>query len=109
MTRQAAEAAAKASSRVPVSGAREDVKSVGIVLVTGDRGLAGAFNSQIIRAAIRAAAEDEGEGAKDPGFSVRLRPPRRLLADLPRRGRRRLHRLHRPPRPSPTRARSPRT
>jgi F-type H+-transporting ATPase subunit gamma len=32
------------------------------MLVTGDRGLAGAFNSQIIRAGLRAAAEYEAEG-----------------------------------------------
>src|SRR4029079_9845628 len=41
---------------------REDAKTVGLVLMTGDRGLAGAFNSQIMRAAIRAAAEREREG-----------------------------------------------
>ena len=34
-----------------------------ILLVTGDRGLAGAFNSQILRAGLRAAAEYEGEGS----------------------------------------------
>ncbi len=33
-----------------------------MVIMTGDRGLAGAFNSQVMRAAIRAAAEHEAEG-----------------------------------------------
>ena len=32
-------------------------KRVGIVLVTGDRGLAGSFNSQIIRAGLKLGAE----------------------------------------------------
>jgi F-type H+-transporting ATPase subunit gamma len=38
------------------------VSTVGLLLVTGDRGLAGAFNSQIVRAGVRVAAEHEGEG-----------------------------------------------
>ena len=44
-------------------------KRVGIVLVTGDRGLAGAFNSNIIREGMRTAARVRGEGA-EPSFSV---------------------------------------
>jgi F-type H+-transporting ATPase subunit gamma len=48
---------------------REDVKRVGIVLVTGDRGLAGAFNSNIIREGMRTAARVRGEGA-EPSFAV---------------------------------------
>jgi F-type H+-transporting ATPase subunit gamma len=55
--------------RVPVLAERENVKKVGIVLVTGDRGLAGAFNSNIIREGMRAAERVRGEGA-DPVFSV---------------------------------------
>ena len=61
MTRQASEAAGSIPS-VPVLAEREEVKTVAIMLVTGDRGLAGAFNSQIIRAGLRAGAELEGEG-----------------------------------------------
>jgi F-type H+-transporting ATPase subunit gamma len=45
------------------------VKRVGIVLVTGDRGLAGAFNSNIIREGMRAATRVREEGA-EPVFSV---------------------------------------
>jgi F-type H+-transporting ATPase subunit gamma len=41
---------------------REEVKTVGILLVTGDRGLAGAFNSQILRAGVRRGRELEREG-----------------------------------------------
>jgi F-type H+-transporting ATPase subunit gamma len=55
--------------RIPVLVERENVKRVGIVLVTGDRGLAGAFNSNIIREGMRAAERVRGEGA-EPVFSV---------------------------------------
>jgi len=43
---------------------REQIRTVGLLLVTGDRGLAGAFNSQIVRAALAAAAEHEAQGRK---------------------------------------------
>lgn len=55
--------------RVPVLAERENVQKVGIVLVTGDRGLAGAFNSNIIREGMRTAARVREEGA-EPVFSV---------------------------------------
>lgn len=55
--------------RIPVLIERENVKRVGIVLVTGDRGLAGAFNSNIIREGMRAATRVREEGA-EPVFSV---------------------------------------
>ena len=61
MTRQAAEAAGDIP-QLPVLSEHEDVRNVGILLVTGDRGLAGAFNSQIIRAGVRAGDALEGEG-----------------------------------------------
>src|SRR5215210_4877954 len=61
MTRQAAEAAGDIP-KLPILSEHENEQRVGILLVTGDRGLAGAFNSQIIRAGIRAGAEYEGEG-----------------------------------------------
>ena len=48
---------------------RENVNKVGVVLVTGDRGLAGAFNSNIIREGMRTAARVREEGA-DASFSV---------------------------------------
>src|ERR1700753_1692133 len=56
--------------RVPVLAARENVQKVGIVLVTGDRGLAGAFNSNIIREGMRAAARVRDEGAEPVFFVV---------------------------------------
>ena len=55
--------------RVPVMQEREDIKRVGIVLVTGDRGLAGAFNTNIIREGGRLKREFSSEGA-DVSFSV---------------------------------------
>jgi F-type H+-transporting ATPase subunit gamma len=61
MTRQAAEAADNVPN-VPILVERENVQRVGLLLVTGDRGLAGAFNSQIVRAGVRASGELEGEG-----------------------------------------------
>jgi F-type H+-transporting ATPase subunit gamma len=59
MTRQAAEAAQNVPN-LPILQEHESVSNVGILLVTGDRGLAGAFNSQIVRAGVRAANELEG-------------------------------------------------
>jgi F-type H+-transporting ATPase subunit gamma len=50
VTQQVADAAGATASRVELLQKREDVKRVGIILVTGDRGLAGSFNSQVIRA-----------------------------------------------------------
>jgi F-type H+-transporting ATPase subunit gamma len=68
LTRQASERAG-GIPRVPVMVERENVKRVGIVLVTGDRGLAGAFNSNIIREGMRMAAKVRSEGA-EPSFAV---------------------------------------
>jgi F-type H+-transporting ATPase subunit gamma len=61
MTRQAAEAAQNVPN-LPILNEHESVSTVGLLLVTGDRGLAGAFNSQIVRAGVRVAAEHEGDG-----------------------------------------------
>src|ERR671916_642952 len=61
MTRQAAEAAQNVPN-MPILAEHDAVNTVGLLLVTGDRGLAGAFNSQIVRAGVRIAAEHEGEG-----------------------------------------------
>jgi F-type H+-transporting ATPase subunit gamma len=69
MTRQAAEAAGSEISGLPVLQQHESENKVALLLVTGDRGLAGAFNSQIIRAGLRAAAEHEGEGREVSFFA----------------------------------------
>src|SRR5205807_5080404 len=58
MTRQAAEAAENIPN-LPILEEHDNVSTVGLLLVTGDRGLAGASNSQILRAGTRAAAAHE--------------------------------------------------
>jgi F-type H+-transporting ATPase subunit gamma len=62
MTRQAAEAAGGELGALPILAEHESEQNVAILLVTGDRGLAGAFNSQILRAGIRAAQDYERDG-----------------------------------------------
>jgi F-type H+-transporting ATPase subunit gamma len=47
---------------MPILEEHDQEKRVGLLLVTGDRGLAGPFNSQIIRAGNRRKAELEAEG-----------------------------------------------
>jgi F-type H+-transporting ATPase subunit gamma len=61
MTRQAADAA-QGIPRLPILAPREGEERVGILLFTGDRGLAGAFNSQIVRAGVRAGADYRADG-----------------------------------------------
>jgi F-type H+-transporting ATPase subunit gamma len=62
MTRQAAEAAGTEISGLPILSEHESQDAIALLLVTGDRGLAGAFNSQIIRAGLRAGREHEEAG-----------------------------------------------
>jgi F-type H+-transporting ATPase subunit gamma len=62
MTRQAAQAAGGSVPRLPILQEHDQVDTVAMMLVTGDRGLAGAFNSQIIRAGVRATEEERREG-----------------------------------------------
>ena len=61
MTRRASEAAENIPN-LPILQERENISTVGLLLVTGDRGLAGPFNSQIIRAGNRRAAELRSDG-----------------------------------------------
>jgi F-type H+-transporting ATPase subunit gamma len=49
---------------------RENVSRVGIIAVTADRGLAGAFNSQIVRAANRRRQELRQDGAEVDFYAV---------------------------------------
>src|SRR4051795_7660079 len=51
MAREAAEAAG-ALPRLPILIEHEQVSKVGLLLVAGDRGLAGAFNANIVRAGV---------------------------------------------------------
>src|SRR5919106_3012364 len=68
MTRQVAEQVGDLP-RVPVLREHEQVGRVGILLITGDRGLAGAFNTNILREGLRLKREFESEG-KHVAFSV---------------------------------------
>ena len=97
MTQQVSDAAAGTIPRIALLQERENVSRAGIILVTGDRGLAGAFNTNIIREGLRLKREFAADGA-DVSFAVVGRRGN-SIADLPRRGRRQLlRRLHRPPR-----------
>src|ERR1700709_1297528 len=68
LTRLAAEQAG-GLPRVPVLDEHESVDRVGVVLITGDRGLAGAFNTNVIREGVRVRDRVRGEGA-EATFSV---------------------------------------
>ncbi len=70
MTRQAADAAGAEATRLPLLTEHETVQNVGLLLVTGDRGLAGGFNSQIIRAGVRFAGELEEQGLRSAWYAT---------------------------------------
>jgi F-type H+-transporting ATPase subunit gamma len=61
MTARAAQAAENIPN-LPILQEKENVETVGILLITGDRGLAGPFNSQILRAGNQRMRELQGDG-----------------------------------------------
>ena len=69
MARRAVEAAEHIPD-MPLLEDRENVSTVGIIAVTADRGLAGAFNSQIIRAANRRNQELKGESTEALFYAI---------------------------------------
>jgi len=69
MARRAVDAAEHIPN-MPLLEDRENVRRVGIVAVTADRGLAGAFNSQIIRAAVRRSNELKNENAEVVMYAI---------------------------------------
>jgi len=73
MTRQAAEAAGHVP-RLPILQERSEVGSVGLLLIAGDRGLAGAFNSNIVRAGVAAGREHGGDGREVAYYTSGRRP-----------------------------------
>ena len=99
MTRQVSEAAGTMPD-IPLLEERENLKKVGILLVTGDRGLAGSFNTQIIRAGHRAEARVRGATA-------RTSPSRSSAAAATRRCTSAASRSRTPTSASPTAPRSP--
>ncbi len=82
MTRRASEAAERVPN-LPVLEEREQVEHVGLLLITSDRGLAGAFNSQINRAGNNRARGIEAEGTGVAWYAT----GRRGLSTLQFRGR----------------------
>lgn len=73
MTRQAAQAAGDVP-RLPILAEHDQVNTVGLLVVAGDRGLAGAFNSNAVRAGVRAASEHAENGAKALFYASGRRP-----------------------------------
>src|ERR1700727_2974711 len=73
MTRQAAEAAGNVPN-LPILQEHEQVSRVGLLLIAGDRGLAGAFNSNIVRAGVAAGRASEAEGHTPVFFASGRRP-----------------------------------
>ena len=70
VTQRVAEAAGQDGTRVKLLQQRDEVKRVGIILITGDRGLAGSFNTQIIRAGTLLQREIEDGGGAVSYFVV---------------------------------------
>jgi F-type H+-transporting ATPase subunit gamma len=64
MAREVSEASEGATARVPLLKRHEPIANVGVVLITGDRGLAGAFNTQIIREGVRLKREYRSDNEK---------------------------------------------
>jgi|SRR5579884_2291676 len=73
MTRQAAEAAGRVP-QLPILEEHDQVSKVGLLLIAGDRGLAGAFNSNIVRAGAAAGREHDAEGRTPVWFASGRRP-----------------------------------
>jgi F-type H+-transporting ATPase subunit gamma len=73
MTRQAAQAAGNVP-RLPILAEHEEIRTVGLLLVAGDRGLAGAFNSNIVRAGVSAGREHSGSGRRAVYYASGRRP-----------------------------------
>jgi F-type H+-transporting ATPase subunit gamma len=69
MTRQAAAAAGAEAMRLPLLREHESQNAAALLLVSGDRGLAGGFNSQIIRAGLRRASELAEEGLQSTWYA----------------------------------------
>jgi F-type H+-transporting ATPase subunit gamma len=73
MTRQAAEAAGSVP-RLPILAEHNEMQRVGILLIAGDRGLAGAFNSNIVRRGIATGRTHESDGRSPVYFASGRRP-----------------------------------
>jgi F-type H+-transporting ATPase subunit gamma len=73
MTRPAAEAAGDLP-RLPILQEHAEINNVGLLLIAGDRGLAGAFNSNIVRGGVAAGREQQAEGRQVTYYTSGRRP-----------------------------------
>jgi F-type H+-transporting ATPase subunit gamma len=73
MTRMAADAAGNVPN-LPILAEHDSVSKVGLLVVAGDRGLAGAFNSNAVRAGVAAGREHQAEGRTPVYFASGRRP-----------------------------------
>jgi F-type H+-transporting ATPase subunit gamma len=69
MTARAAQAAENIPN-LPILQEKENVETVGVLLITGDRGLAGPFNSQILRAGNQRMRELRSDGKEVLWYAV---------------------------------------
>ena len=69
MTARAAQAAENIPN-LPILQEKESVETVGVLLITGDRGLAGPFNSQIVRAGNQRMRELRADGKEILWYAV---------------------------------------
>jgi F-type H+-transporting ATPase subunit gamma len=60
--------------QLPILVEHDQVSHVGVLVVAGDRGLAGAFNSNVVRAGVAAGREHDREGASPVFFASGRRP-----------------------------------
>src|ERR1700760_3769980 len=78
MNRQEAEAAGDVP-RLPILLEHESINTVGLLVVAGDRGLAGAFNSNAVRAGVAAGREHSGQGRHVVYYASGRRPSSSLI------------------------------
>jgi F-type H+-transporting ATPase subunit gamma len=78
MTRQAAEAAG-AVPRLPLLEERDHIRNFGLLVVAGDRGLAGAFNSNVVRAGVAAGRQNSANGRNTMWYASGRRPASSLV------------------------------
>jgi F-type H+-transporting ATPase subunit gamma len=73
MTREAAKAAGDVP-RLPILAEHQSINTVGVLVVAGDRGLAGAFNSNAVRAGVAAGREHSSQGRNVRYYASGRRP-----------------------------------
>jgi F-type H+-transporting ATPase subunit gamma len=73
MTREAAKAAGDVP-RLPILVEHQSINTVGVLVVAGDRGLAGAFNSNAVRAGVAAGREHSSQGRNVRYYASGRRP-----------------------------------